>query len=214
MWNIRASGLHGMNIPILAADDNSPLRIGIIYQRFTSPDEGRGSVDNIIQAAPKEKAFPTDELLLLRVVLYQWLSLYNSSRPYTRDSLIQTKAGGAAPAPHRISKESAADQHQRLPHPQTTAGMQVLLLIASPNFCALTSQLAVHITPSLEHELGIPLQLCKSVGSAASWNSPQVDCKVPDRATSWPQTQQGHPLKYADEVGVDWSCFGGLRLLG
>ncbi|KAF5834727.1 hypothetical protein DUNSADRAFT_8497 [Dunaliella salina] len=36
--------------PILAADENSPLRIGNIYQRFTSPDEGRGTVDNIIQA--------------------------------------------------------------------------------------------------------------------------------------------------------------------
>jgi len=48
-WMLRYTTAQDV-IPILAADDNSPLRIGIIYQRFTSPDEGRGSVDNIIQA--------------------------------------------------------------------------------------------------------------------------------------------------------------------
>eukprot|EP00983_Pelagomonas_calceolata_P124604 1161125-Pelagomonas_calceolata.AAC.14 len=70
--------------------------------------------------------------------------------------------------------------HQRLPRPHTRAWMEVLLHIASANFCALTTQLAVHITPSLENELRIPSQLglCKSIGSAASWNGPQVDCKV------------------------------------
>eukprot|EP00983_Pelagomonas_calceolata_P021518 673765-Pelagomonas_calceolata.AAC.10 len=63
--------------------------------------------------------------------------------------------------------------HPRLPHPHTRARVQVLLHIASANFCVLTSEFAVHFTPLLEHKSNTPsqLELCISVGSAASWSA-------------------------------------------
>eukprot|EP00983_Pelagomonas_calceolata_P008321 271243-Pelagomonas_calceolata.AAC.1 len=35
--------------------------------------------------------------------------------------------------------------------------------------------------------------------------------KSPERTTPRPRAQQGHPKKYADEVCVNWSCYGGLE---
>eukprot|EP00983_Pelagomonas_calceolata_P082518 1155955-Pelagomonas_calceolata.AAC.3 len=71
------------------------------------------------------------------------------------------------------------------------------------------------LTPSIELALGIPSQweLCKSVGSAASWDGPQVDCGVPGTGTPRPQTKQGHPQKYADEV-CRLELFGGPEVAG
>eukprot|EP00983_Pelagomonas_calceolata_P080633 1155227-Pelagomonas_calceolata.AAC.2 len=107
----------------------------------------------------------------------------------------------AAPAIHCLLAPLDKQQqtaHQRLPHPHTRtegagpAPHRISKLCAI--FSALTSQLAVHITPSLEHELIIPLhlELYKTVGSSASWNGLQVDCEVPRIGTSRSWTQQGH----------------------
>eukprot|EP00983_Pelagomonas_calceolata_P017765 557628-Pelagomonas_calceolata.AAC.2 len=105
--------------------------------------------------------------------------------------------------------------HQRLLHPHTRAGVQVLLLIASANFCALSSHLAETTSP-LKHKSNIPsqLELCKSVGSSATWNGPQVDCEASGTGTPRPRTQQGHPQNCADEACVVWSCSRGLRWPG
>eukprot|EP00983_Pelagomonas_calceolata_P011964 384667-Pelagomonas_calceolata.AAC.1 len=94
----------------------------------------------------------------------------------------------AAPAIHCLLaplKQSAADhkpgaipsKHQgRGPGPHRTA-----------NFRAFTSLFTQQLTPSSKHKFNIPsqLELCKSVGLAASWNGPQVDCEVP--GTGHPQ---------------------------
>eukprot|EP00983_Pelagomonas_calceolata_P081539 1155614-Pelagomonas_calceolata.AAC.1 len=68
--------------------------------------------------------------------------------------------------------KSAADHTTKAPSSHTR-GVGILHLIASANFGALTSQLAVHTILSLKHILYIPLQLesCKSVGLAASWSA-------------------------------------------
>lgn len=56
------------------------------------------------------------------------------------------------------------------------AGVQVLLHIAQANFYAPPAHLAVHITS--ECKLSIPqLEFRKSIGSWASWNGLQVDCR-------------------------------------
>uniref|UniRef100_A0A7S3QPM1 Uncharacterized protein n=1 Tax=Dunaliella tertiolecta TaxID=3047 RepID=A0A7S3QPM1_DUNTE len=74
-------------------------------QDLPAADHGMVTMPNLRMHACIVECVPCK--LLLPSIAHCRLSLYNSSRPYTRDSLIQTKAGGAAPAPHRISKVRA-----------------------------------------------------------------------------------------------------------
>eukprot|EP00983_Pelagomonas_calceolata_P051964 1142642-Pelagomonas_calceolata.AAC.8 len=124
--------------------------------------------------------------------------------------------------------QSAADPTPQAPSSTRQGrGVQVLLHIASANFCALTSLFTEQLTSSLEHELKIPSQLkvCKSVGLTASWNGPKVDCGVPGTGHSqapdparastkfcplhWKPSKRGIPDKI-----FAWSCMLTFRADG
>eukprot|EP00983_Pelagomonas_calceolata_P105505 1159136-Pelagomonas_calceolata.AAC.2 len=99
--------------------------------------------------------------LLLPFIAYCRLSLYNQQRTI----------------------------HQRLPHPHTRVGVQVLLHVASANFRAFTSLFTQQLTTSLE----------------------QVRLRSPrNRSPPSPGPGRGIHIKYADKVCVNWSCSGGL----
>eukprot|EP00983_Pelagomonas_calceolata_P020584 647697-Pelagomonas_calceolata.AAC.3 len=104
---------------------------------------------------------------LLPFIAYCRLSLDNQQQTAQQRLLHpHTRAGGASPAPRRISK---------LP--------------------------CLHLSIHAATRTTIRTKV-------------QLTVKFPERATSRPRTQQGHPLEYADEACVDWSCSEGLRWLG
>jgi len=103
----------------------------------------------------------------------------------------------AAPAIHCSQqaplRQSAAD-HTPEAFSSTLQGRGCRSCSTSVNFCALTTQLAAHIKPSLEHKINNAITIGimqESVGSSASWNGPQVDCGVPRTGTPCRRPSKG-----------------------
>eukprot|EP00983_Pelagomonas_calceolata_P046179 1140045-Pelagomonas_calceolata.AAC.7 len=90
------------------------------------------------------------------------------------DSLVCTMHCLLAP----LRQSAARTICQRLPHPHTRAGVQLLPLVASVNLRASTSLSTEQLTPA-------------SIGSAASWNGLQVYCKSPKWALPDPARSKG-----------------------